>query len=56
MVQGIKDSSRILKKKKSRKKLLTYYRSMEEIRAYQKVPAHQKLRWWQRQMSFFIML
>lgn len=32
-------------KMKSKSKPFTYYRSLEEIRAYQKVPAHEKLKW-----------
>ncbi|MCX5884972.1 MAG: hypothetical protein NT096_03520 [Proteobacteria bacterium] len=30
---------------KNKNRPLTYYRTMEEIRAYQKVPAHEKLMW-----------
>ncbi len=33
--------------------LLLYYKTMEEIEAYRKVPVTQKLRWLEAQMEFF---
>jgi hypothetical protein len=35
----------VSKKKNTEKRKLVYYRSMEEIRAYQKVPVREKLKW-----------
>lgn len=32
---------------------LLYYKTMEEIEAYRKVPVAQKLRWLEAQMEFF---
>ena len=35
----------VSKKQNTENRKLVYYRSMKEIRAYQKVPAHEKLMW-----------
>ena len=37
---------------KTRGRLLTYYRSMEEICAYRKVPVRQKLEWLEKANTF----
>jgi hypothetical protein len=42
----------VSKKKNTEKRKLVYYRSMEEIRAYQKVPAHEKLMWLEQANMF----
>ena len=38
---------------KNRDKHLLYYRTIEQIREYRKVPLSQKLEWLQTQMEFY---
>lgn len=40
-------------RKKTSKRPLLYYRTEEQIRAYQEIPVREKLRWLQMQMEFY---